>query len=172
MDVSQKFCSLINGLTPNLQSLYNGSRTYTVSDWKAQQLAVVTASGAAGIAIPGAHLATLLADLAFVVNRMGVAPYGIGAIKGYDAGVGNILEEKDIGAVLAYWSGDDVFQAAMAKGAADISSVAIKAGGKIYGKELAKVLTHVMLSCSGYIVGGKLGGKGMAKVGSKVAAKF
>jgi hypothetical protein len=158
--VSTAFLDIVNGLTPDLDSLYSGSHNYVLSDWKLQQNAMVGASGAVAVAIPGLHLAGLAADVAFVLNRMSVATYGTGAILGSQAGLGNIIESEDFAAVLGYWSHDDGIMHAMSgKGASGVVKV-----GAIAGKVVVKKgLTKAMLLSSGYLVGQRLGGKALAK---------
>lgn len=174
MGIAETFIRTVDGFTPDVDNIYADASRYTLSSWQNTQRAMVGASGAAAVAIPVAHLAGIAADLAFVVNRMGVSSFGTGAIMGNDRNYGNILEREDFGAVMAYWAGDDGIREAMnGKGAADMASKAgFKIATKLYGKTAAITLTQTMLASSGYLVGQKLGGKAMAKVASKVAAKF
>jgi hypothetical protein len=174
MSISETFANTVNQLTPDLGPLYEGSKSYDLDNWKFQQRALVGASGGAAVAIPGLHLVGLAADAAFLVNRMGVASYGVGAIIGADSGAGNILEHDDFPCVLAYWSGErDITNALKGKAAADLSTkVGTKFGTKFVGKAFTKGVVKVLLSSSGYMVGQKLGGKFMAKASAKFAAKF
>lgn len=174
MGVTETFIATVERFTPDIDSIYADASRYTLADWQNAQRAMVGASGAAAVAIPLAHMAGIAADLAFVVNRMGVSTFGTGAILGSDRGYGNILERADFEAVLAYWSGDEGVREAMnGKGAADLASKAgFKVATKLYGKAAAITLTQTMLASSGYLIGQKLGGKAMAKVAAKVSAKF
>lgn len=134
---------------------------------------MVTASGAAAVAIPGLHLVGIAADVAFVLNRMSVAAFGTGAILGAKAGVGNILEQEDFPAVLGYWSDDEDLKEAMTgKGAATAGKVGTKVGVKLMGKGFTKGMTKAMLSSSGYLIGQRMGGKALAKASGKFAGKF
>lgn len=174
MGITDVFVDIVNGMTPDLASLYEGSHHYVLDDWKLQQNSLVTGSGALAVAIPGLHLAGLAADVGFVLNRMGVASYGVGAIRGYDEGLGNILEDTDFAAVLTYWSGDEDFREAM-KGKASASmttKLGLKLGSKVFAAGAAPHLTAYMLSSSGYLVGRKFMGKAAAKAAAKFAAKF
>jgi hypothetical protein len=72
---------------------------------------MVTASGAGSAILPGYHLAAMVADVAFVVNRLGVAGHGAGAILGYQAGRGDILGADDMAAIHA-WIVDGILDAA------------------------------------------------------------
>ena len=174
MSIAETFANTVNQMTPDLGQLYEGSKSYNLDDWKLQQRALVGASGGAAVAVPGLHLVGLAADAAFLVNRMGVASYGVGAIIGANAGSGNILEQDDFPCVLAYWSDErDVTQALKGKAAADLSTkVGTKLGTKFVGKAFTKGVVKTLLGSSGYLVGQKLGGKFMAKASAKFAAKF
>lgn len=174
MSVADIFVGAIAAFTPELDNLYEGAKEYTLSTWELQQRALATASGAAAVAIPGVHVAGIAADLAFVVNRMGVSSFGVGSIIGNQRNHGFMLEKTDFGAVLGYWADDSALKEAMrGKGAADLSSkVGFKLATKMYGKAATLVISEALLTSSGYLIGQKLGGKAMAKVGAKVAAKF
>lgn len=153
-------------LTPNLNNIYDTAHTYTVSGWKAKQKSLATASGAGAMAAPGAHLATLAADIAFLMNRMSVCSYGIGAIRSFDESYGNILEEEDFANVLAMWAGHEEITSMMgSKGALDI---AMKVGGKVGMKVIGKTIA----TSGTVLVGKKLGGKVGAKVAAKIAGKI
>jgi len=173
MGVAEAFIKAVNSMTPDVDDIYNGAKNETAASWKTRQNAMVTGTGALSMAIPGAHIAAIAADVAFVVNRMGVSTYGVGAIRGYDAGHGNILEEEDFGAVLGYWADDeDLRQAMKGKGAAKLATkVGSKVAAKIIGKGAGKILTKTMLASAGYLVGKKLGGKGLAKAAAKFVPK-
>lgn len=173
MNFNEMLANSVNKLTPDLDDLYDGACRYSMSDWELQQRSLATASGAGAVAIPGLHLAGLAADFAFIINRAGVASYGIGAIKGAERH-GNVLEQEDFVGVLNYWAGDADFMEAMkGKGAADLSSkVGIKVVTKVGGKVAVKGLTKAMLTSAGYMVAQKFGAKAMAKPAAKIAAKF
>ncbi|MBA4768570.1 MAG: hypothetical protein H2049_13190 [Porphyrobacter sp.] len=172
--VGEIFVDLVNNMRPDLAEIYDGARTESLSDWKTRQNAMVTASGAASVSIPGLHLAGLAADVAFVLNRMGTASYGVGAIVGHQACADNILEEEDFSLILAYWADDeDVMQAMKGKAGADLSAkVSAKLAGKVLGKSSVKILTKTMISSATYLATQKVGGKLLAKPAAKFAAKF
>lgn len=137
-----------------------------MSDWETEQLALVTGSGALAGAVPGIHLLVILADIAFLMNRMSVCSFGIGAIVGYDKSKENILEDEDFAVILGRWCGMEELQnAALAKTAADLST-------KVVGKGVAKVLAKYACKYAGILIGKKLGGKFGAKLGAKFGAKL
>ena len=154
------------GLSPNIDKIYDGAKLYTIDDWINQQRALTGSAGAGAMVVPGAHLVALAADVAFLMNRMCACSYGIGAIKGYSKLGENILEEEDFAIVLAYWAGDeDIKSMVTGKGLTDI---AIKVGGKTGAKLIAKAIAK-----SGVIlVGKKLSSKVAVKVGAKFAGKL
>ncbi|KOR33545.1 hypothetical protein TI05_00515 [Achromatium sp. WMS3] len=165
-----------NGLTPSIDGIYTDAKYDNISYWRKKQQAMVTTAGAVAMVIPGAHLVALAADVAFLMNRMAVCSYGIGAIYGYDRFSENILEEEDFANILALWAGndeittivtgnDEIITMVISKAAIDIASkVGGKAGIKIIGKTIAK--------SGAILVGKKLGGKVGAKIGAKFAGKL
>jgi hypothetical protein len=172
--ISDAFLDAVNKLTPELDSIYEGAKTYSIVGWKAKQRTLVTASGGGAVAIPGFHVAAVIAETAFVINRTSVTSYGIGAIKGHSEVQENILEQEGFALIMGYWSDDESIKEAMkGKGAASVSSkVLVKAGTKLVGKGFAKGIAKAMLMSSGYLIGQKLGGKTMAKAAAKFSGKF
>ena len=155
-----------SGLTPDINGIYSGAKSYHLSDWRVKQQSLVTGSGALAVAVPGLHLVGMAADVAFLMNRMSVCCYGIGAILGSDNGAGNILEEEDFAVILARWSGDEsLSNAAIGKISADLA-------GKIGSKALTKVLAKEMAKSAGILIGKKLAGKAGVKIGAKFGAKL
>jgi hypothetical protein len=155
-----------DGLTPNHSDIYESAIKYSLGDWRALQSSLVTGSGALSVAIPGLHLVGIAADVAFLMNRMSVCSYGIGAIIGKDRGLGNILEPEDFAIVLARWGGDEsVSDAAIGKACADLA-------GKVGGKGVTKILAKTMAEKGGILLGKKLAGKVGVKVGAKFGAKL
>ena len=153
-------------LTPDLDRLYASAHSYSLPGWRTFQQSLVTATGAGSVAIPVAHLATMFADLAFLMNRMSVCSYGIGAILGFQAGEGNLLEAEDFAVVLSRWSGDDsLSNATVAKTAAGLT-------GHVGGKTIAKLLAKVAAENAGVLIGKKLGMKASAKIAGKFATKL
>lgn len=173
-DFAQYVTNAFSALTPDINGIYNDAIDYTLSNWKAKQASLVTASGAASVAIPGLHLVGIPADVAFLMNRMSVCSFGIGALISQDQAKGNILEQEDFPIILGRWCDDpSLTNAAISKTAAELAA---KSGSKIAAKELAKVACKhlgivVGQKLSGKL-GAKLGGKFGAKLGTKVAAGF
>lgn len=170
-----------------------------VDDWIAWQKAQATAAGVGLTLIPGAHVATLTADIAFVLHKMAVAAWGVGAIMGCE-----VDGDADIQAILGIWSGaitEDALRAA-----SEAAQVGLVAGGLgLFGYWV--VATHQVTKFvgmgAGYLaqelsreiglgaiapladkvgdatvqyavqkISLKLAGKLNAKVATKVAAKF
>ncbi|MGB8194645.1 MAG: hypothetical protein WCF67_22120, partial [Chitinophagaceae bacterium] len=155
-----------SALTPDIDNIYRDATGYNLSSWKTNQAALVTASGAAATAIPFLHLVGIPADVAFLMNRMSVCSFGIGAIICDDNKFGNILEKEDFAIILGRWCNDEsLSNAAMSKMAAEVSS---KTGNKVLAKQLAKVASKQL----GLMVGKKLGGKAGVKLGAKFGAKL
>ncbi|MCA9068187.1 MAG: hypothetical protein KDA84_04655 [Planctomycetaceae bacterium] len=155
-----------DAVTPNLDGLYRSTNTQSLGGWRVQQQGLVTGSGAASVAIPGLHLIGIAADVAFLMNRMSVCSYGIGAILGNENGCGNILEAADFAVILARWAGDaSINDAAIGKASAELA-------GKVGSKSAAKLLAKTMCEKGGLLAGQKLAGKLGAKVGAKFGAKL
>lgn len=177
MSTSNFFLETVNSMTPEIDDIYHATKNESLTAWGVTQRSLVTASGAASVAIPGWHLAGMAADVGFVINRMGVSSYGVGSILCHNE-QGNVLEPEDFAAVLGYWADDeDLRQALKGKSAADLSGkLGLSLGKKVLGKGSAKVvgkvLTKSLLTSSGYMIGRKLGGKGLAKAAAKFSGKF
>ncbi|MFC4068340.1 hypothetical protein [Actinoplanes subglobosus] len=157
-------------MTPDLRSIYASSHQQDIGDWHAKQVAMVTASGAGSAALPGYHLVAMLADIAFVVNRLGVASHGAGAILGYRAGRGDVLGEDDMAAVVLYWVGAGDFTAAMkqaALGRTVAGFMPLVAGNPV----AVNAGVHTMMGSLGYLAGQKISAKAGAKTGGKLGAK-
>jgi hypothetical protein len=153
MSFGEWFVRAFDELTPHINGIFESAKSYSLSDWRTMQQGLVTASGAASIAIPGLHLVGMAADVAFLMNRMSVCSYGIGGILGNTNSCGNILETEDFAIILARWSGSDsITDAAIGKTAAELC-------GKVGGKAAAKVLAKTMAEKAGLLVGKKLAGK-------------
>ena len=73
-----------------------------LDDWIAEQKALVTATGATANLLPGAHLAAMVADLAFLLNRMSYASWGVGAIKRC-----KVFGMSDFKQILTIWCGEN-----------------------------------------------------------------
>ncbi len=136
MDVGKIIVDWFEASTPDLDGIYSNAYHQDMSSWRTKQLAAVAATGGTAMIVPGAHLLALVADVQFLVNRMSVCGYGIGAIHGYQNGHGNILEKEDIAWILAHWAGDENVKTAM--GSKIAADVAIKIGGKLGAKIIAK----------------------------------
>ena len=155
-----------DALTLDLPGIYEDARLQSLSGWRERQYALVAGSSAAAAAIPGLHLVGMAAEVAFLMKRMSVCAYGIGAIEGHSHGFGNFLELEDFAVILARWGGDDrVSNAAIGNAAADLV-------GKVGRNAMAKMLAKVAASRAGIIAGNKLAGDVSAKVGTKFLSKL
>ncbi len=166
MGFSDMVVTAFDKLTPDINSIYASHKDHDLSNRKAAQASMVTASGAGAAAIPGIHLFGVAADVLFLMNRMSVCSYGIGAIIGERTGNGSILEDDDFAYVLAKWSGvDGLDNAAVAKTSADLVT-------KVGSKQAMKVLAKAMCKNAGILVGKKLSGKVGVKLGAKFGTKL
>lgn len=164
--LGQAVLDVFGGLTPDLRGIDRNARDYSRAGWQALHTTAVGGSGAVTVALPGIHLVTLVADVGFLVNRMSVCSYGIGAIAAKDKGHGFILEQEDLAAILARWSGDtSVSDAALSK-------MAASGAGMFVGGSLGTTFAAMAVQHAGLLVGKKLGGKVGAKVASKFVAKY
>lgn len=166
MSFSQWVVDGFAALTPDLDGIYADAKAMTLSDWRVKQQALVTGSGALAMTLPGLHLVGMAADVAFLMNRMAVCCYGIGAIAGAAKGLGNILEHEDFAIILARWSGDEnLSDEAITLIHADIVA-------ELGGKAPSKVLAQKISLRAGILIGKKLSSKAGAKIGAKFAAKM
>ena len=172
MSFADMIVKTFNGLSPNLDNIYNDAYIFTLSEWEVSQTALATSSGALASSIPGAHLIALAGDVTFLMNRMSVCSYGIGAIMGYDNNLGNILEHEDFAIVLAIWAGDNkvitILEGLEAKSEDVLEAMEVKVGTKTGVKFVAKKVVKK----AGLLIGKKLGGKIGAKIGAKFAGKL
>jgi hypothetical protein len=162
MNITEAFVNTVLALTPDLDSIYETASKSTRSGWESQQKGIVTASGIGSslIPVPGLHLPAAVADVALLVNRMGMMAWGVGAIYGSDEEFGNILEEEDLVPILGYWANDEETKHNFkVKGGLAVSKVAAKLGGKV----AAKAVSKTVLASLGYIVAKKAGLKAVAK---------
>ena len=144
-------------LRPDLDGLYTSAHAKPLAEWKRTQQALVTASGAGAAAVPGLHLVGMAADVMFLMNRMSVCSYGIGAILATEANLGNVLEPEDFPVVLAVWAGEE--------------SVAEAIGGtgpKVLGKSVYRILAKTVCEKAGLLADGKMS----RSLANKVAARF
>lgn len=158
--VIEVFLRGVHDFRPDINRIYDNAHGHTLPEWKTLQKSLVTGSGVLSAAIPVFHFATMAADVAFIINRMGVASLGVGAIQCRDHGLGNLLEDEDFEAILGYWGDCDGVKTAM------------RVKGKAAGKIVTKGVTKAVLQKSGYMTGNKIAGKAAGKIGSKFAAKF
>ncbi len=158
--------SAFEGLTPDRAGIYADTHAQSMSDWRLKQQSMVTGSGAAAAAIPVAHLATMSADVIFLMNRMSVCAYGIGSIIGGKTQGASFLEEEDFPNILAVWAGDDDVDSMLTSKM--VVDIAAKVGGKVGAKLIGKTIAQT----GGVLLGKKLSAKVSAKVAIKFASKL
>lgn len=166
MNFSQAVIDAFATLTPDLAGIYADAHAQSLSDWRVKQQAMVTASGAAAIAIPGMHLVGMAADVAFLMNRMAVCCYGIGAIVAHGKGLGQILEEEDFAIILGRWSGDENLSDSA------ITLIHANLMAELGSKAASQALARGVGLRAGILVGKKLTSKIGAKIGAKFAGKM
>ncbi len=157
-------------LRPDLDGIYASAHAKPLADWTKGQKRLVTASGAGAAAVPGLHLVGMAADVMFLMNRMSVCAFGIGAILGTEAQLGNVLEPEDFAVVLAVWAGEGgIADAISGKGPADGTGVG---GGKVLGKSVYRILAKTVAEKAGLMADGKLSGPLAGKVAGRFAGKL
>ncbi len=157
-------------LRPDLDGIYTSAHAKPLADWRRMQQAFVTASGAGASAVPGLHLVGIAADVMFLMNRMSVCSFGIGAILGHEANLGNVLEPEDFAVVLAVWANEGgISELIGGKVPSDTSSVT---GGKVLGKSVYRILAKTVCEKAGLLADGKLTGPLAGKVAGRFAGKL
>ncbi|MFF3018521.1 hypothetical protein [Streptomyces sp. NPDC057939] len=154
----------------------------SLQSWRTSQIAQAAAAGAAAMAIPVAHMATLAADFVVLLRKMAVCAWGIG----YKLGA-PVDAEDDLAIILGLWSGavePDALSvtAVTASGAATL--IAVNAAHPTFTQAvLTQILTqggHTGATVIAGKVAGKAGGKMVLKLGKpalqmnahKIAVKF
>ncbi|MFJ8078485.1 hypothetical protein ACIQ7Q_32295 [Streptomyces sp. NPDC096176] len=130
----------------------------------------MAAAGAAAMAVPGAHAAALVGDVAFLLHKMSVCAWGIGFKMG-----ATVDGEDDLAVILALWADalePDALSVASAGAGASAGFIAFSAAYPTYGTAvMAKALA--MGANSGIsMVGGKIVGKKSAKAALKLSKPF
>jgi hypothetical protein len=135
----------------------------STQSWIAWQSSQVAASGAASTAIPGYHLLTISADIAFVLHKIAYCSWGVGALHGCD-----VEGKDDLGAILALWAGvvseehlAAVVAAAAAGQASAVSGTVATVGAGAAGHAAASIA----------IANPKLAAKGLGLFGPMVVKK-
>ncbi len=172
--VAEIFVNVVSNMHTDLDAIYHSTRHETLADWKFRQNALVTGSGGLAGSIPGLHLAGLAADVAFVLNRMGTAAYGIGAIMGQARFADTILEADDFSLILAYWANDeDVVQALTNPDMAELGvKVSADLGDQLTPGGAAKILTKALIAASPRLAADQLSATIAAKPAANFASKF
>lgn len=157
-------------LRPDLDGIYTSAHVKTLADWTKGQKTLVTVSGAGAAAVPGLHLVGMAADVMFLMNRMSVCSFGIGAILGNEAQLGNVLEPEDFAVVLAVWAGEGgIADTISGKASADDTGVG---GSKVLGKSMYRILAKTVAEKAGLLVDKKLSSSLAGKVAARFAGKL
>ncbi|MGW6460892.1 hypothetical protein ACWF94_34025, partial [Streptomyces sp. NPDC055078] len=177
------FVNAFNSLGWDTEMARRGAAGYdTLAGWRASQTTQVALAGGAAMAVPGAHLVALTADVGFLLHKMSICAWGIGFK--LDASVD---AEDDLAVILGLWSGalePDALSVATAGAGASAGWIAFNAVYPTYGAAvMAKALAAgagAGVSTVGAKIAGKKGGKALAKlskpflqkIAQKVAVKF
>ena len=153
-------------LSPDIHDIYVSALDYNLSSWKTLQSSLVTASGVASATIPGMHLVGIPADILFLMNRMSVCSYGVGAIILSDAGLGNRLEKEDFPIILGRFCKEPGLTNA------SISKIASTLSTKVGQETISKKLSQLACQQMGILIGRKLGGNLGKRLGGKFAARL
>lgn len=164
--IEQGLHDAFKSLSPqDLDKLYQETAGYSVKEWQNFQLAAAAAGGAAGGAVPVAHLAGLAADLLHVIYRMARTSLGTGAIMGRHEFNDNIVGDEDFFAVLAQWSDPESL--------GDIVRLKLEGiTGKVSAKTVGKVAAKAIVKHAGIVAGGAIANKLFTKVLGKFIAKL
>jgi hypothetical protein len=159
------------GVDPDMARRGAG-RYSSVETWIASQTAQAAAVGGATMAVPGAHHAASVIDVATVVHKIAIMSWGVG----YKLGC-TIDPRLDLANVLSVWSGALPRHVLMTAAGGGLTAGGIAAGIAYYGSAqaagtafAAKVASMVAGSATSMVVT-KMGAKGAAKISGKVAAQ-
>lgn len=164
MKTSDMIAEAFQRVTPDLAAIYGAAKRESVQSVRTHQGSLAAASGAAAFAVPFLHVSAALADLVVLMNRMAVASYAIGSVKGVEAGRGNILEDHDFERVLGIWSGHLDPDSMTAEPEPKEARTHLDEAG-------AKLLGQVGLKTVGLSVGRRIGTQLAWRVGSKIGAQ-
>lgn len=152
----------------------------SVNSWTAWQASQAAVAGAGALAVPGAHVPAMVADVAFLMHKMAYCSWGIGGI--YDCSVEG---KPDFAIILAHWAGEvseDALGGAIVTGTV-AGSMALAGSpavvGKLLGKGVGLGVTELTakagLKASSKTIGkvsGKLVEKAAAKLATKIGTKI
>ncbi|MFF0451668.1 hypothetical protein ACFYT4_35865 [Streptomyces sp. NPDC004609] len=177
------FVNAFNALGRDTEMARRGAAGYdTLAGWRASQTTQVALAGGAAMAVPGAHLAALTADVGFLLHKMSICAWGIGFKLG-----ASVDAEDDLAVILGLWAGalePDALSVSSVGAGASAGWIVFNAAYPTYGAAvMAKALTAgagAGVSTVGAKIAGKKGGKALAKlskpfiqkIAQKVAVKF
>ncbi|MFD3519457.1 hypothetical protein [Streptomyces sp. NPDC058653] len=177
------FVAAFNQLGWDTSMAERGAANYdTLSGWRNSQTAQVAAAGAAAMAVPGAHMLALTADVSFLMHKMSLCAWGIGFKLG-----ASVDGEDDLAVIMGLWADaltPDALSVGSASAGASAGFIALNAvyptfGAAVMAKALAAGAGAGVSVVSGKIIG-KKGGKVVAKmskpfiqkIAQKAAVKF
>jgi hypothetical protein len=169
------FVNAFNSLGWDTEMARRGAAGYeTLAGWRASQTTQVALAGGAAMAVPGAHLVALTADVAFLLHKMSICAWGIG----YKLGA-TVDAEDDLAVILGLWVGalePNALSVTSVGAGASAGWIAFNATYPTYGAAvMAKALTMgggSAVSSVGAKLAGKKGGKVVAKMSKPFIAKI
>nr|MDT0660768.1 hypothetical protein [Micromonospora sp. DSM 115978] len=137
--------------------------------WIASQTSQAAGAGALAVAIPVMHLATIPAELAFLLHKLARCAWGVGSI--VERGTPHLLPDgkPDLIPILGLWSGEfkekDLVGIGVAAGGAGFV-----AAGVVYPTFAAAVIAKSLGKAAGMAVTTAFGGKAAGKMAGAMAA--
>lgn len=170
LDFGKYAADAFAALTPDLEGIYDAAKGSNLASVRRTQTALAATSGAVSFAIPFLHVPMAAADLAVTTNRMAVAAYSIGAVKGELYGKGNVLEEEDFAIILGLWCGyTDIEQIVRMKDDQDHrEAMQQEAGVKALGRTAIKYLGALTAEQLLHRMAGRLAARIGTRAGSKM----
>lgn len=142
----------------------------TLAGWRASQTAQVAAAGAAAMAVPGAHLLALTADVGFLLHKMSICAWGIGFKLG-----ATVDGKDDLAVILGLWSGamePDALSVGSATAGASAGWIVFNAAYPTYGTAVMAKALAAGAGAGVSAVGAKIAGKKSGKLAAKLSKPF
>ncbi|MEM6661656.1 MAG: hypothetical protein AAF666_05700 [Pseudomonadota bacterium] len=170
LDFGETVAKAFSSLTPDLNGIYEGAKDSSLTSVRRTQTALAAGSGAISYAVPFLHVPMAAADLTVLINRMSVASYSIGAVKGELYGKGNVLEDEDFAIVLGLWCGyTDLEQIVRMKDDKEqILAMQQDAGAKAISRTVLKYIGAMTAEQLMFRIAGRLATRVGVRAGSKL----